>query len=175
MTWCLRVPYVSHSLTKQLQVQHLNSHSVSTSLWVELERGWFSRWDGAAAGRAGQRGCRRPTKPLSRWRPSTYAHAVVRPESGRFATWSRRGPRRKPCAGQSGAFETRARFKSSHRCRILAVVHPAHELSIASYIWCRLTDPQSVQTKADGLKSACALAAEVITERGTVAESGLNP
>ena len=104
-----------------------------------------------------------------------FARAVVLLVLGRSATWSRRGPRRRRGAAQSGAFETRARFKSSHRCRILAVVHAAHELSIASYIWCRLTDPQSVQTKADGLKSACALAAEVITERGTVAESGLNP
>ena len=137
--------------------------------------GRAARWGHAFRGKSGERSCRRPTKPHSRWRPSTSAHAVVRPASGRFATRSRRGPRRRRVAGQSGGFETRARFKSSHRCRILAVVHAAHEVSIASYIWCRLTDPQSVQTKADGLKSACALAAEVITERGTVAESGLNP
>ena len=79
-------------------------------LWVEWERDWLSGWGHAVRRKPGERSCRRPTKPLSRWCPSTLARAVVRPESGRFATWSRRGPRRRRGAAQSGAFETRARF-----------------------------------------------------------------
>ena len=84
--------------------------SVSSGLWVEWGKGWFSRWDEAAAGRAGERGCRRPKKPCRRWRPSTLARAAVIPVLGRFTTWSRRGPRCKPGSAKSGGFETRARF-----------------------------------------------------------------
>ena len=76
----------------------------------------------AFRGKCGERSCSRPTKPHSRWRPSTSAHAVVRPVLGRFATRARRGPRRKPCAGQSGALETRARFKRVHHFRIAEFV-----------------------------------------------------
>ena len=75
---------------------------------------WFSRMGDAVRGKTGERSCRRPTKPLRRWRPFTFAHAVVRAESGRFATWSRRGPRRRRVAGQLGAFETRAHFAKAH-------------------------------------------------------------
>ena len=56
----------------------------------------------------GERVRSRWTKPFRRWRPSTFAHAAVRPELGRFATRSRRGPRRRRVVEQSGAFETRA-------------------------------------------------------------------
>ena len=102
-----------------------------------------------------------------------FAHAVVRPESGRFATWSRRGPRRRRVAGQSGAFETRAHFASSHHCRILAAVHAAHELSITSFIWCSVKHPQSVRTQAVCPESVCALVPEVVSEMATIAEFGV--
>jgi len=81
--------------------------------------GWLSRWDEAAAGRAGERGCRRPKKPCRRWRPSTLARAAVLPVLGRFATWSRRRSGCKPGSAQSGGFETRARFSRGHHCRIV--------------------------------------------------------
>ena len=64
-----------------------------------------------SAGRWAGRRSRSPTRPLRRWRPSTFARAVVLHALGRFATWSRRGPSRRPVAGQSDGFETRAAFK----------------------------------------------------------------
>ena len=75
-----------------------------------LERGRFSRWDEAAAGRAGERGCRRPKKPCRRWRPSKLARAAVLPGLGRFVASSRRRSGCKPASAQSGGFETRAQF-----------------------------------------------------------------
>ena len=89
--------------------------SVSSGLWVEWGKGWFSRWDEAAAGRAGERGCRRPKKPCRRWRPSTLARAAVLPGLGRFATWSRRRSGCKPGSAQPGGFETRAQFARNGR------------------------------------------------------------
>ena len=126
-----------------------------------------------SAGRWAGRRSRSPTRPLRRWRPSTFARAVVLHALGRFATWSRRGPRRRPVAGQSGAFETRAIFASSHHCRILAAVHAAHELSITSFIWCSVKHPQSVRTQAVCPESVCALVPEVVSEMATIAEFGL--
>jgi hypothetical protein len=114
-----------------------------------------------------------PAKPLRRWRRSTFARAVVLSVSGRFATWSRRGPRRRRVAGQSGAFETLAIFASSHHCRILAAVHAAHELSITSIIWCSVKHPQSVRTQAVCPESVCALVPEVVSEMATIAEFGV--
>ena len=97
---------------------------------VREKKGLCCKMGHAFRGKSGERSCSRPTKPHSRWRPSTFAHAVVRPASGRFATWSRRGSRRRPWAGQSGAFETRARFVGIPCYRILDSALVLLELSL---------------------------------------------
>ena len=89
--------------SEEIQVRGVRGEPLSLQIGNPLRLESTGRWAG--------RRSRSPTRPLRRWRPSTFARAVVLHALGRFATWSRRGPSRRPVAGQSDGFETRAAFK----------------------------------------------------------------
>ena len=140
-----------------------------------MERGWFSRWDEAAAGRAGERGCRRPKKPCRRWRPSTLARAAVIPVLGRFATWSRRRSGCKPGSAQSGGFETRAQFQRPCRFRIVEFDRALPAVLITSCRWCSVNRLQRVQTTPLFPSTDCSLVVDVTVEKPAGLESEVAP